>query len=161
MPICEATDSMQCRPPNEYHEVSNTNHFGSVSDSLGRLAGASECMASIIQLKIILSSETEVPPYVVGPTIITYSTAFIVHGEYWTWKLFETANEMSWLLTFSHVTANICDNPLLDAHLVSMMSVTCPIFIVMRRHRRIAHVLASLVIASTSWSVSLYHSCIL
>ena len=73
MPICEATDSMQYRPPNEYQVVSNTNHYGYVSDSLGRLAGASECMASIIQLKIILSSE--VPRYVVGPTIITYSTA--------------------------------------------------------------------------------------
>ena len=30
----------------EMTEVSNTTHFGSVSDSLGQLAAASECMAS-------------------------------------------------------------------------------------------------------------------
>ena len=30
-------DSIQYRPPNADQEVSNTNHFGSVSDSLGRL----------------------------------------------------------------------------------------------------------------------------
>ena len=35
--FCEATDSMQYHPPNSYQEVSNANHFGSVSDSLGRL----------------------------------------------------------------------------------------------------------------------------
>ena len=34
------------RPPNAYQEVSNTNHFGFVSDSLGRLATVSECRAS-------------------------------------------------------------------------------------------------------------------
>ena len=32
----EATDSMQYRQPNAYHKVSNTNHSGSVSDSLGQ-----------------------------------------------------------------------------------------------------------------------------
>ena len=37
---------MQYRPPNANQEVSIANHFGSVSDSLGRLAAASECMAS-------------------------------------------------------------------------------------------------------------------
>ena len=31
-------DSMQYRPPNANQEVSNSNQFGSVSDSLGRLA---------------------------------------------------------------------------------------------------------------------------
>ena len=39
--VCEATDSMQYRPPNAIQEVSNTHHFGSVSDSLGRLAALS------------------------------------------------------------------------------------------------------------------------
>ena len=34
------------RPPKAWQEVSNINHFGSVSDSLGRLAASSECMAS-------------------------------------------------------------------------------------------------------------------
>ena len=32
------TDSMQFRPPNANKKVSDTNHFGFVSDSLGRLA---------------------------------------------------------------------------------------------------------------------------
>ena len=48
--FCEATDPVQYRPPNAYQEVSNTNHFGSVSDSLGwtlgRIAAASQCVAS-------------------------------------------------------------------------------------------------------------------
>ena len=39
------------RPP---EEVLNTNHFGSVSDSLGRLAAVSECMASVCCLTIIM-----------------------------------------------------------------------------------------------------------
>ena len=43
--VCEATVSMQYRPQNA-QDVSNINHFGSVSDSLGQLAAASECMAS-------------------------------------------------------------------------------------------------------------------
>ena len=43
--FCEATDSVQYRQPNTYQEVLNTNHFGSVSDSLGRLA--SQWMASL------------------------------------------------------------------------------------------------------------------
>ena len=30
-------------------------HFGSISDSLGRLAAASECMASIINLSVVLT----------------------------------------------------------------------------------------------------------
>ena len=44
--ICEVMDSMQYRPPNENQEVSNTKHFGFVSDSLGRLTAESECMSS-------------------------------------------------------------------------------------------------------------------
>ena len=35
--FCEATDSMQYRPPNANQDVSKTNHFGSVSDSLRRM----------------------------------------------------------------------------------------------------------------------------
>ena len=35
------------RPPNAWQEVSNTNDYGSVSDSLDQHADASECMASI------------------------------------------------------------------------------------------------------------------
>ena len=46
--FCKVTNSMQYRPPNVYQEVSNTNYFGSVSDSLGRLAALSQCMASYI-----------------------------------------------------------------------------------------------------------------
>ena len=38
--VCEATNSMQYRPPNAYQEVSNTNHFGSVSDGLGLPVGS-------------------------------------------------------------------------------------------------------------------------
>ena len=41
-------DSMQYRRPNSYQEVSNTNHFGYVSDSLGRFAAASQCIASVL-----------------------------------------------------------------------------------------------------------------
>ena len=37
---------MQYRSPNIYQEVSNITHFGSVSESLGRPAAVSECMAS-------------------------------------------------------------------------------------------------------------------
>ena len=37
---------MQYRPLNANREVSNTNDFGSVSDRLGRLVAASQCMAS-------------------------------------------------------------------------------------------------------------------
>ena len=44
--FCKATDSMQYRIPNEYQEVSNTNHFGSVSDSRSRLTAVSHCVAS-------------------------------------------------------------------------------------------------------------------
>ena len=51
--FCEATDSMQYRPPNAYQEVSNTNHFGPVSDSLGRLVAVSECMASVTKAKLM------------------------------------------------------------------------------------------------------------
>ena len=40
--FCEAAVSMQYRSPNANQEVSNTNHFGAVSDSLGRLAIASQ-----------------------------------------------------------------------------------------------------------------------
>ena len=45
--FCEATDSMQYRPPNVNREFSKTNHFGSVSDSLGRFSAASEYMAGV------------------------------------------------------------------------------------------------------------------
>ena len=38
----------QIGPSNALQEVANSNHFGSVSDSVGRLAAASECMASNI-----------------------------------------------------------------------------------------------------------------
>ena len=44
------------RPPNAQWEVSNTNNFGSVSDSLGRLAAASECMAMIMKLVVTQST---------------------------------------------------------------------------------------------------------
>ena len=37
---------MQYRPPNTNQDVSNTNHFASFSDSLGRLVAASQYMAS-------------------------------------------------------------------------------------------------------------------
>ena len=50
--FCEATDLMIIyRPPNTSHEVSNTNHVGSVSDSLGRLTAASQCMPSILYVQ--------------------------------------------------------------------------------------------------------------
>ena len=42
--FCKAMDLMQYRPPNANQEVSNRNNFSPVSDSLGRLAAASECM---------------------------------------------------------------------------------------------------------------------
>ena len=45
--------SMQHRPPNANKEVSNTNHFCSVSDSLGRLASASECMSGIHRVSTV------------------------------------------------------------------------------------------------------------
>ena len=38
---------MQYRQPNAYQEVSNTNHFISVSDSLDRLVAASQYMAGM------------------------------------------------------------------------------------------------------------------
>ena len=52
--FCEATDSMQYRPPNVNQEFPNTNHFGSISESLGRLSASSECMASVKKLDIPL-----------------------------------------------------------------------------------------------------------
>ena len=39
---------MQYRPPN-VNEFSNKKHVGSVSDSLGRLSAASECMAIVLK----------------------------------------------------------------------------------------------------------------
>ena len=42
-------DSMQYRPSNPNQEVSITNHSGSVSDSLGRLAAESQCMFSFLK----------------------------------------------------------------------------------------------------------------
>ena len=39
---------MQYRPPNAYQEVSNTNHFGFVSDSLGRLTAVSQRLGSTV-----------------------------------------------------------------------------------------------------------------
>ena len=39
---CVASDSIKYRSPNAYHDVSNTNHFGYVSDNLGRLAKNNE-----------------------------------------------------------------------------------------------------------------------
>ena len=45
---------MQYHPLNANQEVSNTNHFGSVYGRLGRLAAASDCMASIKKLDISL-----------------------------------------------------------------------------------------------------------
>ena len=48
--ICEVTDSKQYRPRNAEYEVSNTNNFGSVSNSLERLAAASGCMSSLIHV---------------------------------------------------------------------------------------------------------------
>ena len=48
----EATNAMQYRPPNAYQGVSNINHFISVSDSLGLLATAGQCMASRHNKKI-------------------------------------------------------------------------------------------------------------
>ena len=42
----KARNSMQYRPPNPNQEVSNTNQFGSVSDSLGQLSAMSDYMAS-------------------------------------------------------------------------------------------------------------------
>ena len=53
--LCEAMDSMQYRPPNAIQEVSIVNHFGSVSDSLGPLAAASECMASDKNIILVFS----------------------------------------------------------------------------------------------------------
>ena len=44
--FCKVTVSMQYRSPSIYQEVSNINHFDSVSESLGRLVAASQCMAS-------------------------------------------------------------------------------------------------------------------
>ena len=39
---------MKYRPQNADQEVSDTNHFGSVSDLLGRLLAASDYMAGIV-----------------------------------------------------------------------------------------------------------------
>ena len=52
--FCEATDSMQYRPTNVNQEFANTNHFGSISDSFGRLSASSEYMASVKTLNISL-----------------------------------------------------------------------------------------------------------
>ena len=45
---------MQYRPPNVNQEFSNTNRFGSISDSFSRLSASSECMASVKKLGISL-----------------------------------------------------------------------------------------------------------
>ena len=49
----EAMDSMQYHPLNANQDVSNTKHFGSVSDSLGRLAVACPCMASSCKIDLL------------------------------------------------------------------------------------------------------------
>ena len=48
---------MQYRPPTANLEIANTNDFGSVSVSLGRLAAASECTASVKKLDISLGTK--------------------------------------------------------------------------------------------------------
>ena len=45
---------MQYRPPYINQEFPNTNHFGSISDSLGRLSASSECRASVNKVDISL-----------------------------------------------------------------------------------------------------------
>ena len=50
--ICEATDSKQYFSRNAKYEVSNTNIFGSISNSLERLAAASGCMSSSIKVNL-------------------------------------------------------------------------------------------------------------
>ena len=50
--FCEVTDSLQYHPLNANQKVSNKKHFGSVSDSLDRLAATSECMASVKKVDI-------------------------------------------------------------------------------------------------------------
>ena len=50
--FCEVTDSMQYRLSKANHGVSNTNHFGSVSGSRGRLAAAGQCMASYDKVQL-------------------------------------------------------------------------------------------------------------
>ena len=45
---CEATDSMKCQTPNANRDV--LNHFGSISDSLGRLAAVSQGIASCMKI---------------------------------------------------------------------------------------------------------------
>ena len=52
---------MQYRTQNALQEVSNTNNFGSVSDSLGRLAATSECMAGEINIISTQNSEKNEP----------------------------------------------------------------------------------------------------
>ena len=48
--FCDATDSMQYRPPKPNEELSSTNHFGSVSYGIGRIAAACECKASFTKV---------------------------------------------------------------------------------------------------------------
>ena len=56
-------DPMQYRQPNAYQGVSNANNFGSVSDSQGRQAAASQCMAcdfiSIMYIITMINSINE------------------------------------------------------------------------------------------------------
>ena len=55
----EEEDGFNAIAPTANQEVSNTNHFSSVSDSLGRVAATSECMASKAN-KVITSLNKEI-----------------------------------------------------------------------------------------------------
>ena len=69
--FCEATDSMQYCLPNTNQEVSNTNDFGSVSDSLGRLVAASPCTASVNKLETSLGTMMQLDKSVLAENTLT------------------------------------------------------------------------------------------
>ena len=77
---------MQYRPPNAHQEVSNTNHFGFVSDSLGQLAAASECIASSSNNKYTLPFALRIHPskiqYKLNTTVYTHHKRTLNVGTY-------------------------------------------------------------------------------
>ena len=73
--FCDVRDSSQYCPPNANQEVSDTNHFGSVSDSLGRLAAVSECMASVTAF-CSYSHSTCIKKKIVGIFAMTFPDLF-------------------------------------------------------------------------------------
>ena len=79
---CEVADSMQYHPPNANQEVSNTRHFGCVSDSLGRLMAMSQCMASILNIDTC-NTDVNKRAYTLEAALTRVAASDLVRPDVW------------------------------------------------------------------------------